>query len=35
MIYFSLTERGEIVLVMLYAKAELENVTTNEIKKSR
>lgn len=34
-IYFSLNERGEVMLVMLYTKAERGNVTTSEIKKSR
>jgi hypothetical protein len=34
-IYFSLTERGEVVLVMLYTKADRENVTPDEIDKAR
>lgn len=34
-IYFNLTERGEVLLVMIYAKAKRENASTSEIKKAR
>lgn len=34
-VYFSLTARGEVLLVMLYAKADRENVTPGEIEKTR
>lgn len=33
-IYFNVTERGEIVLITLYQKSEQENITAKDIKKA-
>ena len=33
-IYFNVTERGEIVLITLYQKSQQENITVKDIKKA-